>query len=166
MSNYYECENGRPLIITSREDVYKDIDQFEVIPCAVLLTAWNIEVVHSDYWRSLAIFLIKKGCTYFVCAGTYAENLHDLIDDIIFDQEGRAIATTYHEDETAEDVANFLVNATDIGNKSNSGLIAIFDNVSPGDELIKNFLLTVQSHAKRKLAIQLGRNFKAGESSY
>jgi hypothetical protein len=56
---------------------------------------------------------IKIGCNFFITWGDAAQMLHDELDDIIEDRKGAylQIVTMSQSDETANDVAWFLVNA-------------------------------------------------------
>ena len=87
--------------------------------------------------------LLRLGCEYFVCAGRNAEELHDFIDQLIEsrDEQSTHIATTYHNDEPADLLVNFFVNATNMPNQSCSGLVAILSETSPGDRIIRKLLL-------------------------
>lgn len=63
---------------------------------------------------SLVDGAMKIGCNFFITWGVAAEMLHDKLDDIIEDRKGEylQIVTMSQKDETANDVAWFLVNAT------------------------------------------------------
>jgi diadenosine tetraphosphatase ApaH/serine/threonine PP2A family protein phosphatase len=143
MSSPHTCGNGRSLVIVCGDNIIQDIDTAGIIPCVVLVTAWTIEAASLSAWELLIKRLIEKGCRYFVCSGLYAEELHDLIDEIIVYEERREIdvVTTFHEDETPEEVVNFFVNTTDVWEKKHGGLVAILDVTSPEDRLIKEFLM-------------------------
>ena len=140
MPSIYKCSNGRILVMSDRKSIFQEIEKFGVVPCVALITAW-VMGGEIGAWDLIVKRLLESGCKYFVCAGTYAENLHDLVDEIIISQGKEMIVTTYHEDESPEDVANFFVNATDISNKKNGGLVAILDDAVLGDKLIKESLI-------------------------
>lgn len=142
MYSVYKCSNGKTLVISGRENIFEEIKKSGIIPNVVLMTAWVIETVQVGVWQPIVKRLLESGCRYFVCAGTYAENLHDLVDDVIFSWGGReTILTTYHEDESNEDVANFFVNATVISSHETSGLAAILDDSRLEDRLLKDSLI-------------------------
>jgi hypothetical protein len=142
MSSVYKFSNGKLLVISDRENIFQEIEKAGIFPCVVLITAWVKETTQTEFWELIIKRLLESGCTYFVCAGTYAENLHDLVDEVIFSLEKKkTIVTTYHEDESAEDVANFFVNATDISNPENGGMAAILDDATLGDKLLKDSLI-------------------------
>jgi hypothetical protein len=55
--------------------------------------------------------LLDGGCRYFVCWGEGSESIHDLIDDISMSREPpvSGLTTTWHDDESANDTANFFL---------------------------------------------------------
>lgn len=65
---------------------------------------------------SIANWLVYSGCRYAVCAGLNCSEWTDAIDsaDIIRDPTAKnLIMTTWHENETVEDIVWFWLNLTD-----------------------------------------------------
>jgi hypothetical protein len=78
--------------------------------------------------ESVVRSLLDAGCDYFVCFGPASEGLHDHIDELIADRPSSndsTVMTTWHDDETAADVAEFFFNVA--GVKENSLLIAVME---------------------------------------
>jgi hypothetical protein len=129
----HKCSNNRILKITNIETFEKE-SKLNWIPCAVLLTAWTIEKIKTANLNLLINSLLTKGARIFVCAGTYSEQLHDEIDEIIYkygEEQGeesiKEIITTYHEEEPIEDVLNYFINGTVNKNHERCGLLALLD---------------------------------------
>jgi hypothetical protein len=151
----YECSNGRRLIITTKEFVGSVLSSSGLVPCVVLLTTRHSESASMRFWESLIRFLLDKGCSYFVCVGTYSESLHDAIDDFFYQyneelgiERSRDIVTTYHTNETTEDVIAYFVHGTELRRKENGCLVAILDD-SPEDQEIRNFIKNHESTANQ-----------------
>ena len=111
---------------------HDDFSKIESCPDVVLLSEWDQEG-NSDFQplQPLITRLIDLGCKYFVCAGKDSERLHDFIDDMILDislsgdqENGADIMTTWHDDDTNDDVAHFFLHSTNV---SNSLLVAFLD---------------------------------------
>lgn len=84
-------------------------------PFACLLYS-NQDDATSDEMMSVANWLISSGCRYVVCAGSKCSEWHDIVDtvDIIRDPDTQnLVMTTWHENETVEDVVWFWLNLTD-----------------------------------------------------
>ncbi len=148
MASVYKYSNNRPLVICNKSSLAKELDESQMVPCVSLVTAWSIDSISSDLLNNLILFLLDKGCSYFVCVGTYAEQLHDFVDDLVLEQEGLLknkpyshVMTTYHDDESLDDVINFFINATEIWDTTNGGLIAILDDMITEDRKIKSYLI-------------------------
>lgn len=141
MSSIHRCSNGRLLLISRKSDAIQDIAIHDISPSVVLMTAWTRESVRSE--ELLIQKLLQLGCKYFVCAGRYAEDLHDFIDGLIeaTGDQLASITTTYHDDESADLVANFFVTTTDMSNQNSDGLVAILNDDSPEDAFFKEELL-------------------------
>lgn len=129
----YQCSNNRQLVVAGKDHVYAALPK-GVVPSVVLLTAWIADDALPESLGRLVRFLIDKGCTHIVCAGVYSEALHDAIDDCLYEyddetgvEKSREIVTTYHPNESIEDVVNFFVHSTDIKDKDNGYLLAILD---------------------------------------
>jgi hypothetical protein len=93
-----------------------DTSSIEVkTPFACLLYS-NQEKVSSNEMESIANWLVNSGCRYAVCAGLKCSEWHDTIDtaDTIRDPHiQNLIMTTWHKNETVEDVVWFWLNLTD-----------------------------------------------------
>lgn len=86
-------------------------------PYAVLLDADDDEWVDEERIREVALSLLEAGCRYVVCYGERSEEVHDLFDDCIVEKtvlgeqaDYEGVITTYHTDESVEDVAEFFLN--------------------------------------------------------
>jgi hypothetical protein len=138
----HKCKNGRNLIVTNIADVFAALVTANAIPSVVLLSAWRLETVLLSVWNDFVHKLLERGCTYFVCAGEFAEELHDLIDDIIFIYpRSDNIATTFHNGETADDIVNFFVYTTSVSNDERAALVAILDTSILQDEFLATLLM-------------------------
>ena len=77
-------------------------------PFAVLVDASDQQWADPDLAARLIKELLAAGCRYFVCFGPAAEALHDRIDESFLEHELLGIATTFHDEESIEDVAEFF----------------------------------------------------------
>lgn len=141
MNLVHRCSNGRLLLISRKIEAIQALAINDISPSVVLMTAWTRESVRSE--QLLIQKLLQLGCKYFVCAGRYAEDLHDFIDGLIEvgGEQSASITTTYHDDEPADLVSNFFVNTTDMSNQGSDGLVAILNDDLPEDVLFKEELL-------------------------
>lgn len=128
-----KCSNGRNLIITDIDSVDKELSS-NWIPCVVLLTAWSIDKKTIERLSSLVKFLLARGTKTFVCVGSCSKQLHDEIDEVIYEYDeehgtevATGILTTYHADESIEEAVNYFVYGTELSGSKNGGLLAIVD---------------------------------------
>ena len=140
------CSNNRTLFVTDRDSVDVAVDG-SLIPYVVMLTAWNSADVSNILRDDLVRNLLLKGTRNFVCLGQFSEQLHDEIDELIyqFDDENRSelatsILTTYHSDEPIEDGVNYYVCGTQFKDKASSCLLAILNENNAEDREVKSFL--------------------------
>lgn len=133
----HKCSNGRYLLITNIESVDKTLDS-NWTPYAVLLTSWSIETATGSLWNSLIRLLLARGTKTFVCIGSYSEQLHDEIDEIIYEydgEQGNVISedtlTTYHVDESIEDTVNYFIHGTEF--LEHDGVLLALVGASDGD---------------------------------
>lgn len=89
-------------------------------PVVALLTAHGDPVVHESVVRSL----FAAGCTHFVCSGLASEALHDRIDDLLVERDGDGFLTTWHDEESAAEVAAVFFGA---GEAVGTLLVAVID---------------------------------------
>ncbi len=93
-----------------------DTSSIEVkIPFACLLFS-NQEQLSGNEMESIAKWLVASGCRYVVCTGLKCLDWHDIIDmvDIMHNPNTQnLIMTTWHENETVEDVVWHWLNLTD-----------------------------------------------------
>jgi hypothetical protein len=94
-------------------------------PFAVLLDANDPEWSDANQVERLATDFLNAGCNYFVCFGPGSEALHDRIDAIIEEHEVDGVTTTFHEEETRTDVAEFFRTIATVAVRS--GLICVRD---------------------------------------
>ncbi len=135
------------LLFTSKHRVFNELSSLDKTPSAVLLTLWE-QWGFSDFQKVEPVVkrLVSLGCRCFVCAGNYSESLHDFIDDVILDmtlddgEANTAFLTTWHDDDTDDEVADFFLNSPSLS----SGLrLAIFDDDSLEDQRLKKTVATL-----------------------
>ena len=143
-----QCSNNRTLFVTNRDSVDVEIDS-SLTPYVVMLTAWSSAYVSNILQGGLVRNLLLKGTRNFVCLGRFSEQLHDEIDELIYqfdDENGSELATniltTYHSDESIEDGVNYYVCGTQFKDKTSSCLLAILNEDSAEDREVKSFLET------------------------
>ena len=78
------------------------------IPFVVFLNADDLGWSDNGFRSRWVNALLKSGCRYFVCFGKKSEELHDGIDDAIVDGEHQYIMTTFHDDESSQEVIEFF----------------------------------------------------------
>jgi hypothetical protein len=95
-------------------------------PLVALLTPHKTGLVELE---PVIQSLLDRGCEYFVCFGTGSEALHDRIDDLVAERAAMVpdlkVVTTWHEDETLTEVAEFFVHVA--AAKEGSLLVAALD---------------------------------------
>lgn len=106
-------------IITLQNPV--DVHDLEIRAPFVCLIYSN-QNVNIDDISLVADWLISSGCLYAVCAGKDCETWHDTIDEIsvikdVEDAKTELIMTTWHENESIEEVVWFWLNSTNFDNK-------------------------------------------------
>lgn len=77
-------------------------------PFAAFLNADDLEWSNSESRSRWVNALLKTGCRYFVCFGEKSEGLHDDIDEMIVAGEYQNVMTTFHDDESPEEVIEFF----------------------------------------------------------
>ncbi|MFT5584806.1 MAG: hypothetical protein ACI9VR_002393 [Cognaticolwellia sp.] len=92
-------------------------------PFCVLLDADDSDWSDDPPLISAVRALLRAGCRYFVCFGSNSENIHDRIDDVIVDGRFCGVTTTWHEDESEKDVAEFFQNCATIGMRASVILV-------------------------------------------
>lgn len=97
-------------------------------PFACLLYS-NQDDLTNDEMMSVANWLVSSGCRYAVCAGLNCSEWHDTVDtaDIIRDPTTqKLVMTTWHEDETIEDIVWFWLNSTDFDDIAFENYLVLF----------------------------------------
>lgn len=118
---------SRPEIVVSSPDLPLPISALKR-PFAVLLDARDPEWADSLFLSRKAAELLDAGCRYYVCFGPDSELVHDQIDDVIVNHVCEVnVLTTFHDDETVEDVANFFMVVA--MNGMAQGLVLVHDSV-------------------------------------
>lgn len=81
--------------------------------------------------------LASIGCQFFLTWGSAAEAIHDRLDELIEQQGGEAleIATMSQNDETADDVAWFLLNAA-IPGQADTRYVVVIDRSLAEEHLL------------------------------
>lgn len=110
-------------------------------PDVALLSSWEQSSSGYSQLQPLVEKLLDSGCKYFVCAGAHSEALHDFIDDVILDRsidnepdESNVVMTTWHDDDTNEEVAEFFFNASSL---NNAHLVAFLEKGRLDDDKLK-----------------------------
>ena len=145
----YKCSNDRSLLITKKEEIEHDLGN-HLIPCVVLLTSWDSDKETTENRDSLIIFLLDKGTRYFICIGEFSECLHDRIDELAYEYDdqlgaeaGINIITTYHSEESIEEVVEFFLFGSDIWDKKNGCMLAILNHDLTKDCEIRTILESI-----------------------
>lgn len=86
-------------------------------PFAVLIDTDDDDWKDFQVIRKVGKLLLKAGCRCFVCFGQRSEYVHDCIDDLILDYQLDGVTTTFHDDETKEEVFGFLMSCAKNGMK-------------------------------------------------
>lgn len=123
--------DGREFWTAARNDARALLPRIVAHPFACLVTAASDEEAKSEAMTSLFESLLASGCRYFVCAGASCARLHDIIDETFvgdsttsFFARGAEIMTTWHSEESPEDLAFFFLRCVDA-----PSLVALFENV-------------------------------------
>ncbi len=140
-------QNSNTLIFLDIKQWNSALININPSPSAVLLSSYEHRGDSFQDMRGLIDKLIKLDCKYFVCAGKNSEQLHDFIDDVIFDislssghKNYTDIMTTWHNADTDEEVAFFFLHLTDI---SNGLLIVFLDESRSEDTSLKKAILNL-----------------------
>jgi hypothetical protein len=130
-------DKRRILTMTTVDDLDAVLSQGKVGRSAVLITGPGVS---ADVIRKL----LRNGCDYFVCFGPASESMHDEIDDVVLEHdEGEGtVMTTWHDDETAVDVAEFFVA---VAGREACQLIAVLD---PIDEQMRTALTGIANRPR------------------
>jgi hypothetical protein len=117
--------------------------ELPILPTACLLAAdvWNT----TFDLKELVSTLVPKGCRYFMTWGEAAEELHDKIDDILWELGWGhlGVLTAVHMREPTEDIAWFLINATLPGEKIRRCYVGYSKTLKEADELLNAVQATV-----------------------
>lgn len=127
----YKENNGR-------ESLLVELTVFERLPKSLdlpgpyfhaIIFADHEEIPDNDPLFEFLDTLLERGGVYFVCGGTAGGKIHDCVDElIVIDevdnilkyplqpgkhpiQEGDCVMTTWHDDESVEDIVWFALNA-------------------------------------------------------
>lgn len=114
----------RYLAIVSVDAVRSVVAAHPARPSAALFTLDSED--ESRELESAVVSLLEAHCEYFVCFGSDSEALHDRIDEIVAASatcEDRTVLTTWHDDETAADVADFFFDVA--GAKEGSLMVVV-----------------------------------------
>jgi hypothetical protein len=68
----------------------------------------EIEPLGTELAGQVLAWCIRRGCRHISFVGQYAEITHDMFDDLVT-SANQEIFTTWHEDESAFDTANFFL---------------------------------------------------------
>ena len=104
----------------------------------LLVTGWG--AITPTQQNELSTAFVRQGCRYAMCAGPQGSSWDDSIDWVCVDDELRGspspfTMTTWHDDETLEDTAEFFANCS------------FFD-----DWIAENFVVCVLDGSEERLA--------------
>ena len=140
----YKTLNKKPLYVCDSKFL-KKCKNLTFIPYKVLLTAWSSDIILKEDLNHLIQELIRSGTRVFMCVGKNAERLHDEIDEIVYlyqekypIKKSENIITTYHKDETLEDIIEFCIYGIEMKKGS---ILFILDLNIPEDNLIHDILV-------------------------
>jgi len=109
-------------------------------PFACLLYS-NQENVSDAEMMAVANWLLSSGCRYAVCAGIKCSEWHDAIDaaDVIRDPAGQnVVMTSWHENESIQDIVWFWLNATNFDDVVFENYLALFIGDSKANSEIQS----------------------------
>ncbi|MGO9094754.1 MAG: hypothetical protein ACLQGV_05975 [Bryobacteraceae bacterium] len=100
---------------------------------------WDNESGFDSTQRTeLATALLNSGCQYAVCAGTACEAWHDEIDAVYLSQhsdqpqdDGSFVMTTWHTDESEEDVMFFAFHCTNLAEHDFTNFLVLLVGQNP-----------------------------------
>ena len=104
---------------------------------AALIVALD-PAIRADEQEKISIDLVAQGCRYAVCTGINASSWDDSVDVAFLESDpgfnppdDRFVMTSWHNDETPEDVVFFFANCTAFGNFQPSQFVAVFLGAPP-----------------------------------
>jgi hypothetical protein len=113
---HHRTKGQLDLWVLSRADARTILDRLAPGPFVCVLTAATDDDAKSVETTQLIERLLDAGCISFVCAGACAERLHDIVDEIFVGDattshfaRGVEMMTTWHDRQTPEEVAFFLL---------------------------------------------------------
>jgi hypothetical protein len=93
--------------------------------------------MNAEEQRELSAALVAQGCRYAVCAGIKASSCDDSLDWAFLESvnfepaDERFVMTSWHDEETPDDVVFFFANCTTFGNFEPSRFVAVFLGSAP-----------------------------------
>ena len=121
----YPLSRCRTLVIATVDQLGAGLEERAGRPIVTLLTD-NIGGGKLNELAAIVVRLLAVDCDYFVCFGRNSERLHDEVDALAEREAGEskcAVVTTWHVDETPDDVAEFFINVA--GARDTSLLVGI-----------------------------------------
>ncbi|MCH6257169.1 hypothetical protein MLD52_11475 [Puniceicoccaceae bacterium K14] len=145
--------SSRKLLKNGCELVFADVETFEDGSCpsrvsAVLLGEAFCSAKRSSGIDDLISLLKLANCRYFCCAGRFAEEMHDRIDEYLLqldESDEILFTTTFHRDEPYSDTASYFLCCTSLLAEPEKEhlFLAILDNDEAKDNLLEGELLAV-----------------------
>lgn len=133
----------------------------EKVDEVVLETPSDLSLVTQDHWWEKICRLLKNHCHHFTTYGKYSQQLHDIIDDIAFDDFPRMDGQTYEDDmdeitKTWEYIASHLVTSAedDDSKEGIETLIYVALRVYDADEINRTVLFLKDLDDQNKWLIQ------------
>jgi hypothetical protein len=117
---------------------------------ALLLSCWMDGQAESKKYVDLTRRLLRVGCRFFACFGAYAERMHDTIDDTLIQEETirnityNDVVTTFHSNETPNDMALFFLNHCRLSGISGRLLVVLDENRQVDEALGEMIVQRVQ----------------------
>ena len=108
---FHPASRDRLLVIVPRSAVGKLLAEQTGRPVSALLTSHRVAEDPAEL-EPVILSLLDSGCNYFVCFGIASEALHDRIDELVIERAStpdRTVMTTWHDNESAIDVAEFFL---------------------------------------------------------
>ena len=126
-------------------------DPFAGTPYPALV--WATVPVRDEDRHRIAAALVATHCRYAVCGGVDCEMWHDAVDwaaieqDLLAEEpEAPPIMTTWHQDESEDDVAHFFAHATTAGAHEFGSCLVLL--IGPDEQTEKLLAERVTAHAR------------------
>lgn len=132
------CKNNKKLLILGKHEIFNALNKVKITVMVALLIANEEQQSSFLYWQDIILKLLKRGLKYVVCIGRYSEKLHDEIDQwldeySIQNDNSIGIITTFHPDETIEEIVDFFLYGIVFDDINNKCSLVVVDHDSSFD---------------------------------